>query len=270
MTMNLLLLLALAGQFRHDSSVASPPPSRHASAVAEPFVPQVVPVEWQPAVTPTVLPDLPLEVFAPEPPRRRVIRVASQEAEKAPEPGIRKPVAAEDVSAALAPVLNEIRDSIQALSKKLTPPSTGYMSCECQNITCEHCHPSSVANTPPRKAACPFGCTVCTNACAYPGACGHPGCGPSLQPTVAKQWFNLTNEPGTQGYGALVNGEVVVEQRRPKPVAAPVASYSYPLQYIQPNGGGISGGVLGGSCAGGACGMPSNAGRGGLFGGFFR
>jgi hypothetical protein len=121
------------------------------------------------------------------------------------------------------------------------------------------------AATPPRVAvSCPHGCPECDKACSFPGECGHAGCGgecPEVRPGLltpspaAKQWFNLTNEPGTQGYGSLnALGQVVVEQRRPRVALAPTYAVPQPaVFYGSPYVGG--GYAAGGGCAGGSCGV---------------
>jgi hypothetical protein len=136
------------------------------------------------------------------------------------------------------------------------------------------------AATPPHVAvSCPHGCPECDKACSFPGECGHPGCGgaccklPAARP-VARQWFNLTNEPGTQGYGSLnALGQVVVEQRRPLAAkvvptyqSAMLDSSPYAPLYIRSYGSPYQAAGSGSVCGPGGCSAGIAAPRGGFFG----
>lgn len=56
------------------------------------------------------------------------------------------------------------------------------------------------------------------------------------RPSPVKGWYQLTNEPGTWGFGALnERGEVVVEQRRFVASRAPVVIQRFPVPAC-PNG----------------------------------
>jgi hypothetical protein len=212
--MNMLILMAILGQNPH-SLVGDPIIPRHAEMVSEPFPERPIPRVFR-VVTQREVPEGETYrvALADEPPK------AHDVARPAPAKGV------DDYSARDNDRDNRIfqlEQEVKNLTRRLAELERGR-----------------AVTGAPRTAAtvCPMGCPNCEMACKFPGECGHPECGGMRARTapapIAKQWFDLTNEPGTQGYGAQnPDGQVVVEQRRPK--ALPVATYTQPtVNYASP------------------------------------
>jgi hypothetical protein len=119
---------------------------------------------------------------------------------------------------------------------------------------------AALENADTKAATASHGHTLATDkpcdgcVCLNPGDCGETGCKcrsakvpvklAAVKATAPKGWYTLTNYPGWQGYGALnAAGQVVVEQRRAIPVAAPQPAlrYFYP-QFQLPASSGCAGG----------------------------